>query len=102
MPDTLSDTLPPVDEGGGADVPEETILEGGGGEGMEGGGEGEGHPSLADILDQGYPGEWTWFVGIGVVVTLIMSGLFIRAFMAHKKYSTKHTLQVTNQSQRVI
>eukprot|EP00116_Pleurobrachia_bachei_P003159 sb/3463421/ len=80
---------PPLGGGEGG----EGFGEAGGGGEMEGGEEGAPHPSLANILEMGYPGEWTWLVGIGVVVTIVMSVLFIRAFLAHKKYSTKHTLQ---------
>ena len=68
----------------------------GAGEGAEAGGEGggeEGHPSIADIVTQGYPAEWLVLIGICSFLTLVMMIFFLKAVLAHKKYSTKHTMQ---------
>ena len=57
------------------------------------GGEKDGHPSVSDIIGQGYPTDWLVLIVICTLCTCIMLVFFIRAVLAHKKYSTKHTMQ---------
>jgi len=64
------------------------------GEGGEEEEQGEsGHPSISDILKQGYPAEWIVLIIACSLFTLIMMVFFVRAVLQQKIYSTKHTMQ---------
>lgn len=71
------------------------LLEGQNGSTKEGEEEVEGHPSVSDILTHpgGYPTDWIVLIIACALFTVVMLVLFIKAVMAHKKYSTKHTMQ---------